>query len=141
MQNDHQTHLREGLHYTFDIITLVKEKLRTMSKKKNFMILAGGLLAVVLIAGVIAYPSLRKRWQAPLGARESGTAFGHLLADLPTQDSNLGGGAAHHHCLGVEAALVQTSAPIIELAEDIDIALGGAGAVVVENEHVGHGAE
>ena len=38
-----------------------------MSKKKNFMILAGGLLAVVLIAGVIAYPSLRKRWQAPLG--------------------------------------------------------------------------
>ena len=65
-----------------------------------------------------------------MGARESGTAFGHLLADLPPQDSNLGGGAAHHHCLGVEAALVQTGAPIIELAEDIDIAVCGAGAVV-----------
>ena len=54
------------------------------------------------------------------------------LVDGGRFNANLGGGAAHHHGLGVEAALVQQATPIVELAEDIDVAVGGAGAIVFE---------
>jgi hypothetical protein len=53
-------------------------------------------------------------------------------ADLSAKDFDRGGGASHHHGFRVEAALVQRGAPIIEPRKDIDLATGGAGALVVE---------
>jgi hypothetical protein len=69
------------------------------------------------------------------------TAPWRLFADLPPQDFDCGGGAPHHHSFGVEAALVQGGAPVIEFAEDIDLAVRGAGSVVVKLMHVSHAAE
>ena len=78
---------------------------------------------------------------AVIGRRErsSGAALRRPLSELSAQDANLGGGAPHHHGLGVEAALVQQATPIVELAEDVDI-VGGAGAIVV-SECMSAGAE
>ena len=73
--------------------------------------------------------------------RALSTALGRLFAGLPPQDFDCGGGASHHHSLGVEAALVQRGSPVIELAEDVDLGVRGAGAVVIELMYVGHAAD
>jgi hypothetical protein len=72
---------------------------------------------------------------------KSGTTLWHLFADLPPKDFDCGGSAPHYHGFGVEAAIVQEGAPVIELAKDIDLAVRGAGSVVVKLMHVGHAAE
>jgi hypothetical protein len=69
------------------------------------------------------------------------TALWRLFADLPPKDFDCGGSAPHHHSFGVEAALVQDGAPVIELAENVDLAVRGAGSVVIKLMHVGHAAE
>jgi hypothetical protein len=73
--------------------------------------------------------------------QESSTALWRLFADLPPKDLDRGGSAPHHHSFGVEAAFVQGGAPVIELADDVGLAVRGAGSVVVELMHVGHAVE
>jgi hypothetical protein len=41
----------------------------------------------------------------------------------------------------VQTALVQGGTPVIELAEDVGLAVRGAGSVVVKLMHVGHAGE
>jgi hypothetical protein len=68
-------------------------------------------------------------------------AFWRLLTDLPPKDFDCGGGAPHHHSFSVEAALVQSEAPVIEFVEDADLAARGAGSVITELMQFGHAAD
>jgi hypothetical protein len=78
---------------------------------------------------------------ARLAPKKSGSALWRLFADLPPKDFDCGGSAPHHHSFGVETALVQGGAPVIESAKDIGLAVRGAGSVVIEFMYVGHAAE
>jgi len=60
---------------------------------------------------------------------------------LPPKDFDRGGSAPHHQGFGVEAALVQGGTPVIKFAKDVDLAVRGAGSVVIKLMHVGHAAE
>jgi hypothetical protein len=68
-------------------------------------------------------------------------AFWRPFADLPPKDFDAGGSAAHHHGFCVEASLVQGGAPKLEFAEDVGLAVRGAGSVIIKLTHVGHAAE